>query len=617
MESLKKQSNWIYFLFLAVATVLYTALFVINTPAMTGDMRIYYSLIKKFADPTLYTSQDLIITSGELIPFNFYRLGAFLYRWNPENFFLYWYAAFQLILVLTSVTIFLVFGEILKCRKLALLTTIFVLVSEPKLGALNWTFVPLFSMVSRTPAQLLVFLSLLFFLRGQGLKATLVSGACFSIHPGYSLISFSHILFWEFRTLNFKNIIYYGTVFSLLGMPTLYQLLSVSKPFEVQSIVGFFDIFPTYSFHAYFGNHLYEGVGACIFLAIIFFHVAKSLESELSNRLCSIFFCTLAIISFYAINLYFVESVFVTKMFLYRATIVTKILFFSCLVIYLLKLTEKRGVVGLAAISLLFFYLSQGFSSSIFPRWLIEFSLGYFALTTIKRRSVLLSFVALHVALLLLLTSYSNLSVFKLACYANIFIGVSTLISILFFKYKSSFELPQLPSVNWIMSGLLALLMSVLSGYRIDPHTNFRFFQIDNVSEEAQGFVEWIKTNSKKEDLFAIPPGIVSPWALSFRHWTERSLYITLDDINQLAYFTPAYIEGHQRLLGLGMKTVSRREFDSSEFYKKSAKTLRALMDEKNIDYFVMEQSQYKKTSSKCRPVYFDEAFVILSKMSC
>ncbi|RME00485.1 MAG: hypothetical protein D6812_09680, partial [Deltaproteobacteria bacterium] len=133
--------------------------------------------------------------------------------------------------------------------------------------------------------------------------------------------------------------------------------------------------------------------------------------------------------------------------------------------------------------------------------------------------------------------------------------------------------------------------------------------RLSRPSGETAGLVRWVREHTPKGSLFVVPPLDVR--FLPFRLTAERGVFITIYDINQLAFDVAVYPEGHRRLTRIGVRPVGWHQIGADFYDEIPLRVLIRLRDEAGVDYFVAHSGRIPPALRRVRPSYADAHFTL------
>ncbi len=133
--------------------------------------------------------------------------------------------------------------------------------------------------------------------------------------------------------------------------------------------------------------------------------------------------------------------------------------------------------------------------------------------------------------------------------------------------------------------------------------------RLSRPSGETAGLVRWVREHTPKGSLFVVPPLDVR--FLPFRLTAERGVFITIYDINQLAFDVAVYPQGHRRLTRIGVRPIGRHQIEGDFYDAIPLRVLERLRDESGVDYFVARSGRIPPALRRVRPSYADAHFTL------
>ena len=124
--------------------------------------------------------------------------------------------------------------------------------------------------------------------------------------------------------------------------------------------------------------------------------------------------------------------------------------------------------------------------------------------------------------------------------------------------------------------------------------------------QQTAPLMQWARTATPQGSLFVVPPDAWDDFG-AFRIVAERGLYITCNEVNQLAFDASIYQQGNQRVAELGVKIPAPHTFDARGYYALTLHDLQRLCEQDHADYIVFEKKQLDGVLSSLPTVYHDE----------
>lgn len=641
-----KRLNLFVGVILSAICVVYQALF--RTIPINGDLFLALPIAKEFAHNGLYSPYDLLVSSGIRGPFHLYKyLGGFLYQTNL-NIDVTWYILFLLSFFLTFLVLWFLSLELTGNIFSSTLVLAIITVAHPLRGSLHAAAVPIPAFVTAAVALPLALFSIILLLKKKDLAAMLLGSFLFNIHPYIGLlisIAVATVIISDpKRTLRKRFfIIFLGSFCALPNV--IYILTHLSYNFSTSGF-DFYSQFRLYAMHAFIGDHWQEGYG-WFFLntagAIYFSQYIEPQKRRMIWILCSSWFVLMAL---YTLNSYTEKNTAVLLMFLFRATYFIKPLIFIVVIngIY----HWNKQLCG-----------SQG-DSVTQNHWKLYISVIFLFLSSLlpMKYAVLADVLALSAYGLILLQIYCKTKKIKSLGYAIVILSLGLLASLFFCTLGYSVmpqELLQNIIVGIIVSCALILcfIFYPYSQYRRliveEPILQIKSFRIGvpflliliahqvivSVNEKRMPFtpdvaaiyqrifmhqpplrtaalMDWVKQTTPQNSFFVIPPDNDEDFA-SFRIATGRGVYITISDVNQLAFDASIYHQAHQRILGLGVTIPAHRIFDTRGYNNLTIGDFRRLASTEHVDYLVFEKGKLSREVSSLPKAYQDEHYIVIN----
>ena len=645
MNLLTKRSNIFVGLFFSAVCVVYNALF--RTVPVSGDIFLALPIAKEFAHAGLYSPYDLLVSSGIRGPFHLYKyLGGFLYLSNV-NIDIAWYIFFLLSFFLTFVALWFLSLELTGNTFSSILFLAIIAVAHPLRGSLHAAAVPIPAFITAAVALPFAFFSIILLLRKQFFAAMLLGSFLFNIHPYIGLListAVATVIFFDSEKILRKRffIIFAG---SLCALPNvIYILTHLPSNFSTVEF-DFYSQFRLYAMHAFINDHWREGYG-WFFLnvagAMFFGRYIEPQKRRVIWILCLTWFVLMIL---YAFNSYVTKNTAVLLMFLFRATYFIKPIIFIFVVngIYQWnkELRDNKGLPVWWMPWKLYISILLLFFSSILPMKFAVIAdvlalLAYtFILLQINSKTKIYStlgyaLILMSVIMLIVLVYHHSFEpMISQEALQNIVVGVvitfSLLLFFVFYKFSQQQQIfTEKQIVNQSYFRIVAPFLSVLIAHQLiisikDKQVPFipdiaaiqqRIF-MHQPPRRTVALMEWAKRATPQNSLFVIPPDNDEDFA-SFRIVTERGVYITISDVNQLAFDALVYRQVHQRILGLGVTIPDHRVFDTRGYYTLTIDDIRRLAGKEHADYLVYEKNKMTELSLLPK-VYQDEYYVVIN----
>lgn len=607
-----------------------------------GDVLLGLPIGKEFAHPGLFSPNDLLVSSGIRGPFHLYKyLGGFLYQIGA-NVDLAWEAFFLVFLFLTFLSIWFLSIQLTRSVVPSTLVLAVLAVAHPLRGSLNASAVPISSFVTALAAMPFAIAAILLLFRKRWFASMALGSAVFNIHPYVGLLGAAAIgiailgqreLEWKRRT----TIVILG---GLLALPNgVYVLTHLSGNFGSAGY-DFFAQFRQYAMHAFVEDHWREGYGwFAINMAgmVWFMRFVSSWHKRVVWLLLSAW---LGLMLLYVFNAYVIKNTAVLLMFLFRATYFIKPVLFIIVVngLYRWRM-EFRSAVGLESRYQRRFWIGICllFLSAILPMKLAVLSdtmglLAYgFFLSVEPGRPAYVAKLFLGAGILLCacsallqLPQFSHTQSSLESIIVGLVVASGVILALTVRQHQTIHADSSLPHIDPSSSRhIVALTLLILLTHHLiisakDRHLPFvpdvSSIRARIVMHEAPAktaaLMTWVKNSTPQQSLFAIPPDAPEEFG-NFRLVAERGLYVTLGEVNQLAYDASAYRQADQRLQRLGTHFPERRTFNTDGYYALTKEAWQSLCSHDHIDYAVFEKKRLAG-SAILTGVYDDSAYVVV-----
>ena len=629
----------------AFLSVIYQSLY--RAVPSNGDLFLALPIAKEEAHPGLYSSYDLLISSGTRGPYHLYKyLGGYLFNIGA-NVDVIWEAFFLAFLFLTFLAFWYLFLELSEDQISSTLAVAIIAVAHPLRGSLHAAAVPISSFVTASAAMPFALIAIILLLRRQFLASMVLSGLVFNIHPYVGLLTASAVasgvLFGSGVSTRKKSLtIVVGVVVSLPN--AIYILTHLPSNFANVDF-DFFAQFRLYAMHAFVEDHWREGYGWFFVNLAGAVWFSRYFDKQKLRFIWISFGCWFAMMAVYVFNVYVTRNTAILLMFLFRATYFIKPILFI-FVIHGIRLwrLELRGSavdrpwwkpweMSVAVITL--------FVSAILP---MKFAVvadtvaltayGFLLCLLAKEedshrlfsRGILLTGVA---ALCVICGEFLSGSSSIRALVENIVVGITvalglTMLAVFMRLNKKSRTTALVERRSSSTPALIGLATLVFLFHHLLISLNDRTvpFVPDTRGIENRIFMQrpplksagleiWARTSTPVGSLFVIPPDNSDDFG-NFRLVAERGIYVTVMEVNQLAFDASVYHLAHQRLIGLGIKFLGRRDFDSQGYYQLQRIDLTRLEEQEHVDYFVAEKDRLGPSLSSLPTVYSDEHYVAI-----
>lgn len=514
------------------------------------DLLLSIPLIRFYSSHDLYSSNDLIIQAGQQTPFFVYKILGFLVSLNidVEKLIPNLYIAS---LSASLIPLWLISYHLFRDKSWAIIYIFLIVSIEPAAGAINWTNFPTRCLISSSFALPFFFFSIYYSLIDRFFASIIISIFTILVHPGFGLIAFLISLSWAIRIRSkaSSQLLGIGLVGILFVLIFLILFKDNLRQFFLDPVHAnnFWYIFKAFSHHAFFQSHWPDSF-MLFFISLsilIKFYTTTPLKFQIYLKHA---ICVAAILCFfYSINLYFLEIPEIALTFLFRSTLIVKIFSILVFINWIRKVTvdsvSRQIFIILLILSWTFSLISANDNlalisltsillficpSGIINHLLFLGSLSlFFELDSTSLEStqnsfeIILSWVILAISILRLFTINSQVN-----------------------YEENKLKIP-LKSRELILFILLLNLL-VNSGSAKLRLENLHHF----VTDDFIALTEWCKKKTTKDALFVVE--LKDPKFLTFRVLSNRSPFVLLEDINQLAYSPSHYLQAIQRLRDLG-----------------------------------------------------------------
>ncbi len=620
--------------------VLYQSLY--RAVPANGDVLLGLPIGKEFAHPGLFSSNDFLVASGIRGPFHLYKyLGGFLYQIGA-NVDLAWEAFFLIFLFLTFLSLWFLSMELTRTAVSSALVLAVLAVAHPLRGSLNASAVPMTSFVTASAAMPFAVVAVTLLFRKRWLASMALASAVFNIHPYIGLLGATAIaaVILSQRELEWKQRITMVVLGGTLALPNVVYILTHLPSNFGSAGFDLFAQFRQYAMHAFVEDHWREGYGWFVINmagVVWFMRYISSWQRRMVWLLLGAW-CGLMLL--YVFNAYVVKNTAVLLMFLFRATYFVKPILFIIVVNGLYRWhSELHSAVDFKSRRRCLFWIGTSllFLSAILPMKLAVLSDTVALLTYgifLNVESAQPAYAArLFVGAGIFLSAVSILLQFPQfslvqSSLESIIVGLVVLSGIFLARtvweqqpdQKDSFS----PSMDSFSFGRIAALTAVvlLAHHLIisakdrqlpfvpDAGSIRTRIMMHEAPVSTAALMTWAKTTTPQQSLFAIPPDKWEEFG-TFRLVAERGLYVTIEEVNQLAYDASIYQQAHQRLQRLGTQFPERRTFNTDGYYALTVEAWQSLCAHDHIDYAVFEKKRVAR-SATWSGVYEDSAYVVV-----
>lgn len=623
---------------IAVLGAAYFCLFVPGIPNH-GDLDVAFPIVQELADPGLYAENDLLVQSGKRVPFYVYRMASLLYS-TGQDVEAIWFMLYMVLLAATFYGVFRLGLEISGSPSVGAICVGVAAAMRYLRGGLHWSHVPQNGMVTSHVAIPILLFVLICLYQRRHLAALVLAAITFSVHPYTGLLALlaagSVVVFSASETPVRKRLAWLAVAGLLCAPNAAYILLALPDNFGVGAAASspdeFFDIFRIYAWHAFPEDHWHEGY-AWVFInlaGIAFF--ARYLPPRHRRPTAAIVLAMIAAMVIYVLNLYTIQIRSLALAFLFRATYILKPIIIAVVVAG--GCAWWREQVHAKTPTALRYLVVCGFGLMAFAPYIRAAEgiglMTYGALlwtASSRSRTRLIAGVggAIGLAVLALTLVSSKFQLVDLSPGADLLSVVAMCLCALLYA-GAAYRLEGCAPVTTSTTGrglvttfvAVVLIRSVcewawLPGSSpLVPVSRAALTQRIRFAQpygDNRGAALWIRANTPRGCLVAVPP--VRADFSGFRLTSQRGVYITMHDINQLGYDTATYASGHRRLLSLGVQILGRHRFDASGYVRLGGEQLARLHREQGVDYAVFPVRGLNRELAAIQPVYRDRAFII------
>ncbi|MGA9405969.1 MAG: DUF6798 domain-containing protein [Bacteroidota bacterium] len=642
----KKQSGFWAGAAISLICVVYQSLY--RAVPWNGDLMIGLPIAKEFAHPGLFSPYDLIVSSGIREPYHLYKyLGGFLYGIHANIDFI-WEGLFLCFLFLTFLSFWFLSLELTQDKLSSALVLAFIAVAHPLRGSLHAAAVPTPSFVTTLAAMPLAIAAIVFLLRKRFFVAVALSSFVFNIHPYVGVLAASAIAAGVFfnsgERLSKRAVAIVGG--GLFALPNVIYILSHFSKNFVPVGYDFYAQFRLYAMHVFVDEHWREGYGwffVNLAGAVLF---ARYIDRWKRSVVRTLFACWFGLMAVYAFNSYVTKSTPILVMFLFRATYFIKPIVFIFIVHGIRRWRiELRNTLGdiswwkpwelSAAIALLFFSSILPMNMAVVADALALLAYGFITRQVARDTksyqfffgSVL--FVGVALLLTLIIFQFSRFAESQ-AAVENVVVGIVVVyaLSLLWVFRKLNRTIQSIPlehSQRTLTSRAIVAALSVVLIHHLiislkDRHIPFvpdldkieERIMMHRAPERTAALMQWARTATPQGSLFVVPPDAWDDFG-AFRIIAERGLYITCNEVNQLAFDASIYQQGNQRVASLGVKITGPHTFDASGYYELTLPDLQRLCAQDHADFIVFEKKQLHGVLSSLSTVYHDEIYVVIN----
>ena len=601
--------QWTVAAFVAVACTLFMAFY---TPLpQVSDEHLALPIARAVADPGLYPASDLVVSSGVRGPFFVYQLASVLYR-NHMNVDAWWYAFLIGSLFALFVAIWWLAEGITGNAAVAALATALVTASSRYRGTIHWMFVPPSNFITSTLVLPLTFASFALAVRGKRGVGLVVAAFAFNLHPSLGLIAASSIavlMIVDPRDQSWRIRIRWFGAAALAAFPNVWYLThhaSANFLGATAPIIAFADEFRLYAHHAFVEDHWRESYGWFIAQLGLMFFLRRQLGTTARRFVFTVTGWCVVLVLVYFANIYTVSVPAIDLTFLVRAGIYVKVIVFAAIAASIVEwVREGEGhghqlrycAATLLIVAVLHKNLDigEGLLLVVLASLLFLSDGAHRLWRSIAATALAVTGVAqtlgqgwkvLHIAPF----ASPHADEMRLAAIgmAVVFCASAALMPAdlrLPTGTQSSRPMQRGGGSTSIARALASCIGVLLFAVLLRGHLNqLRPMRVSAIASamrlvalpaDTRCVTEWAERSSPRASLIVIPPA--DERFNSFRLAAGRGVYVTVSDVDQLAYDAANYGEAHRRLLALGMRVLGRHNFDLSAYDTLDAAHVRAL----------------------------------------
>ena len=592
------QRQWTVGVLVAIACTLFMAFY---TPLpQVSDEHLALPIARAIADPGLYPASDLVVSSGVHGPFFVYQLASVLYR-NHMDVDAWWYAFLIGSLFALFVAIWWLAEGITGNAAVAALATALVTASSRYRGTIHWMFVPPSNFITSTLVLPLTFAALALAARGKRGIGLVVAAFAFNLHPSLGLIAASIIavlMIVDPRDHSWRTRAQWFGAAALAALPNVWYIThhaSANFLGATAPIIAFADEFRLYAHHAFVEDHWRESYGWFIAQLGLILFLRRQLGTNVRRFVFTVNGWCIGLVLVYFANIYTLSIPAIDLTFLVRAGIYVKVIAFAAIatcIVEWVREGEGRGhplrncTAALLIIAVLHKNLDIGeglllvvlaallfLSDGAYRSWRL---IAAAALTATGIAQTLgQGWRVLHIAPF----APAHADGMRLAA-----IGMAVVFCASAALMPADLRLPSGTQssrpMQWgggstgIARALASCIGVLLCAVLLRGHLNqLRPMRVSAIASgmrlavlppDTRFVTEWAERRSPRASLIVIPPA--DERFNSFRLAAGRGVYITVGDVDQLAYDAANYGKAHGRLLALGMRVMGRHDFDFSAY---------------------------------------------------
>ncbi len=610
-------------------------LFVFSGFPKVDDERAALAISRYVADPGLYPSTDLIVTSGLRAPYFAYRAASVLYA-NGLSVDFWWLAVFLLVTVSCLLLAWAIAERFTRDLVVASVATAVLAVASPYRGSIHWFFFPPPNLVVAPLVTPVALAALLLSLRGRHGLALLIAALSFNVHPSLGLITASTIairMLIDVRAIGWRPLAGWFAAAILCALPTVWFVLH-STPSNFAAAAGsIHEQFNLYAVHVRPADHWRENYGWFLLQLAAFIVLCPRRGVWRDTAILAGWMLALMVV--YVGNLYTFDYMGLNLALLFRGAALVKVLFWCALTPLLVRqavtaapAARRAWIAALATLLVGALHknldIGEGLAAIAGALMLVADRLGApapgaprigagrFALAALLTATGLIEVLAqgwsvFHVTRF----SASNIDVVRLSV-----IWTAALLVLAACWWRALMPEGGLRPANdaapaarparalLAVVGVLCLTVALRGNVRaMRPAglaTIAKRARIADPPDATRGVIAWAGT-TPRGSLFAVPPDISGfAW---LRVTAGRGVYITLNDVNQLSYDQSVYAEGHRRMLALGTVVLGRQRFDTHAYDTLGADSVAALARD-GVDFAI-----FPREARTTRPLPFPVAY--------
>ena len=614
-----------------------------------GDLWTGLPIGEEFARPGLFSQFDLIVSSGMRSPYHLYKyLGGFLVQMHSDVD-LIWHSFFLMFLFLTFLSLWYLSLELSGDILTSGLVMAVIAVAHPLRGSLHAAAFPIASFVTAQAAMPLALTAIVLVLRHRHFPAMALSGMIFNLHPYVGLLAgfgvAAVILFASKESFRSRATAIVGG--GLFAMPNIIYVLSHLPANFAPVGYDFYAQFRYYQMHVFVEDHWREGYGWFFMNVAGAVWFSRYIDKGKRTTVFVMFACWFILMGGYVFNAYVLKNKAILLMYLFRATYFIKPIIVILIIhgIRRMRRDLRDGEITQtwwspselsAAIAVLFISAILPMNFAVIGDILSLIAYGFLARqmgqsTGVSRyrrffNAVLLTgFLMLFVLILVHSGGLASMRDEVENIIVGFVVAVSLIDLFLFWNLAGDRQETHTQAVRgrvaprWILAPLMILLIhhGIISlkdktvPFVPDLQGIKERILMHRAPSQTAGIMNWARTATSEGSMFAVPPNEWSEFG-PFRLVTNRSLFVTITEVNQLSLDASVYHQAHERLVSLNIGFPKRREFDTRGYYTLSDSQLRNLAEKEHVYYIIAEKSLLGPTLASLAPAYSDEHFVAI-----